>query len=551
MGTRSLLWRRRRVGAVAVACALTVTTATANAAAYAQTPSSPIVPAGGTAVPDSYLVAFKSTVDRADVVTRAGSLAARFGGQIARTYEHAVRGFEISMSESAARRLAADPSVAVVEENAIFRVSDTQTPVAAWGLDRIDQRSVARDNRFHFATTATDVRAYVIDTGIRLGHREFGRRAISGIDTVDGGSADDLHGHGTHVAGTLGGATYGVAKGVTLVAVRVLGADGFGSLAQVVAGVDWVTADHQPGQMAVANMSLGGPPSEILDTAVANSIADGITYGVAAGNSGASACGQSPARVPTAITVGATTITDARASFSNVGPCVTVFAPGEAILSADRADDTSTQVLSGTSMASPHVAGVAALLLSQLGPLYSPRSIRDLIVAAATPGVVANPGTGSPNKLVFVGLTILPVADVATVVGRSFRGQLSVVNAIPPYVWSVTGLPPGVSSNSTGLITGSPTAAGQFRVSYTVRDAVGRTANGAFGWAVLPLTQRFVGTGTGSRPPAALTMAEADARQQATEAGYGSCTVIGRTVEPNEEFGTWDATVTVNCHLLD
>jgi subtilisin family serine protease len=352
MGNRSLPRHRRSVGAVAVACAVAVTMSTTPA--YAAPPSGRFVPAGATAVPDSYLVVFKSTVDRTDVVTRSSSLAARFGGRIVRTYEHAVRGFEVSMPEPAARRLAADPSVAFVEENAIVRVADTQTPVPAWGLDRIDQRSVARDDRYHFATTAAGVKAYVIDTGIRLTHQEFGGRAISGIDTVDGGPADDLNGHGTHVAGTLGGATYGVAKGVTLVAVRVLGADGTGTIGQVVQGVDWVTADHQAGQMAVANMSLGAGPSTALDTAVANSITDGITYGVAAGNNqGGDACAKSPARVRPAITVGATTITDARASFSNIGLCLDVFAPGADILSAYHLSDTATRTLSGTSMATP------------------------------------------------------------------------------------------------------------------------------------------------------------------------------------------------------
>jgi subtilisin family serine protease len=550
MGTRSLLRHRQLVGAVAVTCALAITMSAAPV--HAGPPSGRIVPAGGTVVPDSYLVVFKSTVDRSDVVSRSSSLATRFGGQIVRTYEHAVRGFEISMPESAARKLAADPSVAFVEENAIVRVSDTQTPVPAWGLDRIDQRSLPLDDRYHYATKAAGVKAYVIDTGIRLTHNEFGGRAISGIDTVDGGPADDLNGHGTHVAGTLGGATYGVAKGVTLVAVRVLGAGGTGSVAQAVQGIDWVTADHQAGQMAVANMSLGGAPSAILDTAVANSIADGITYGVSAGNDhGGDACVKSPARVRAAMAVGATTITDARASYSNIGPCLFIFAPGDGILSAYHLSDTATRTLSGTSMATPHVVGVAALLLSQLGPLYSPQSIRDLIAASATPGVVMNPGAGSPNRLLFSGPIVLPVADHTSGVGRSFRGQLPAINGIQPYVWSVAGLPPGVSSSSTGLITGSPDAVGLFTVSYIVTDAVGRTANGSFRWTVLPLSQRFVGSGTGSRPPTALIMAEDDARQQAAEAGYGHCTVIDRTVVRNEEFASWDATVTVNCLLLD
>jgi subtilisin family serine protease len=547
MGSRSLLRRGRLVGALAVACVSAV--ALSTTAAYAEPAPGRIVRAVGTSVvPDSYVVVFKSTVDRKDVATRSGSLATRFGGKITRTYRHAVNGFEISMPAAAAQRLAADSSVAIVEENGIVRVSDTQTPAGAWGLDRIDQRSVLLDDRYHFVATAAGVKAYIIDTGIRLTHNEFGGRAISGIDTIDGGSADDLHGHGTHVAGIVGGATYGVAKRVALVAVRVMDQNGTGTVGQALQGIDWVTADHQAGQTAVANMSLRYGPSEVLDTAVRNSIADGISYGVSAGNNRASACGQSPARVPTAITVAATTFGDVRASFSNDGPCVDLFAPGTDILSAHNSSDTATATLSGTSMAAPHVVGVAALLLSQLGPQH-PQSMRDLIVATATSGVVADPGVDTPNKLLFSGPTI-PVADFVSGVARFFSGQLRAVNGTQPYVWSVTGLPPGLSASSTGLITGIPRARGQYTVTGTVTDAVGRTTSRSFPWAVVPVNQTFVGSASASRPPTALMRAEEDARQQAAEAGYGQCQVIGRSVESSEP-GTWDATVTVNCVLLD
>ncbi|HET8641995.1 MAG TPA: S8 family serine peptidase, partial [Pseudonocardiaceae bacterium] len=229
---------------------------------------------------------------------------------------------------------------------------------------------------------------------------DFGGRATSGFDAIDGGTADDCHGHGTHVAGTTGGTAYGVAKGVQLVAVRVLNCSGSGTIAQVVAGVDWVTANAV--KPAVANMSLGGGVQTALDSAVANSIASGVTYAIAAGNSNADACNFSPARVGTAITLGATDINDNRASFSNWGTCLDLFAPGVSIPSAWWTSDTATASLSGTSMASPHAAGAAALVASA-NPTWSPQQVRDQIVADATTGVVGNPGAGSPNRLLFVG----------------------------------------------------------------------------------------------------------------------------------------------------
>ncbi|HET8662241.1 MAG TPA: S8 family serine peptidase, partial [Micromonosporaceae bacterium] len=256
------------------------------------------------------------------------------------------------------------------------------------------------DSSYTYPNTASNVHAYIIDTGIRFTHTDFGGRATSGFDAIDGGSADDCHGHGTHVAGTTGGGAYGVAKGVQLVAVRVLSCSGSGTTAQVIAGVDWVTANAV--KPAVANMSLGGGVQTALDAAVANSIASGVTYAIAAGNSNADACNFSPARVGTAITLGATDINDNRASFSNWGTCLDLFAPGVSIPSAWWTSDTATASLSGTSMASPHAAGAAALVASA-NPTWSPQQVRDQIVADATTGVVGNPGAGSPNRLLFVG----------------------------------------------------------------------------------------------------------------------------------------------------
>ncbi|HET8659779.1 MAG TPA: S8 family serine peptidase, partial [Micromonosporaceae bacterium] len=261
------------------------------------------------------------------------------------------------------------------------------------------------DSSYTYPNTASNVHAYIIDTGIRFTHTDFGGRATSGFDAIDGGTADDCHGHGTHVAGTTGGTAYGVAKGVRLVAVRVLSCSGSGTTAQVVAGVDWVTANAV--KPAVANMSLGGGVQTALDAAVANSIASGVTYAIAAGNSNADACNFSPARVGTAITLGATDSSDNRASFSNWGTCLDLFAPGVSIVSAWYTSDTATSSLSGTSMASPHAAGVAALVASA-NPTFTPQQVRDQIVADSTPNVVVNPGTGSPNRLLFVNNGIAP-----------------------------------------------------------------------------------------------------------------------------------------------
>jgi subtilisin family serine protease len=300
------------------------------------------------------------------------------------------------MSEEEALALSQDPDVRFVEEDSIVEAWVTQTN-ATWGLDRIDQRDRPLNGTYVYTTTGSGVNAYIIDTGIRRTHGQFGGRAFAGFDAF-GGSTTDCNGHGTHVAGTVGGSTYGVAKSVRLYAVRVLNCSGSGTNSGVIAGVDWVTANHV--KPAVANMSLGGGASSALDTAVRNSIAAGVTYAVAAGNSNANAGNYSPARVGEAITVGATTSTDARASYSNYGSVVDIFAPGSSITSAWHTSNTATRTISGTSMASPHVAGVAARYL-QSNPSASPATVRNAIVNDATTGRITGLPTGTSNRLLF------------------------------------------------------------------------------------------------------------------------------------------------------
>jgi subtilisin family serine protease len=357
------------------------------------------------AIEGRYLVVLKS-----DVVGPAGSarakgsvrgtatgLAGRYGAAVGEVFDAALTGFSATLSPGQARRLAADPAVAYVEQDRVITLEATQTN-PPWGLDRIDQRNRPLSGTYTYPNTASSVRAYVIDTGIRITHNQFGGRATWGANFA-GGQNTDCNGHGTHVAGTIGGSTYGVAKQVRLIAVKVLNCAGSGTTTGVVAGVNWVTSNAV--KPAVANMSLGGGISTSIDNAVANSIASGVTYVVAAGNSNANACNYSPARVPAAITVGATTNTDARASFSNYGSCLDIFAPGVNIPSAWYTSNTATNTISGTSMASPHVAGAAALVL-QAHPTWSPAQVTSFLVTNATTGVVTSPGAGSPNRLLYV-----------------------------------------------------------------------------------------------------------------------------------------------------
>ncbi|MFY1688993.1 S8 family peptidase [Plantactinospora sp. WMMB782] len=467
------------------------------------------------AVAGSYIVVFRDTaVARTNVSTTARGLTGRHGGTVGRTYSSALRGFEISASAQAARRIAADPSVAYVEQNKTYRITGTQPNPPSWGLDRVDQRSLPLNSSYTYPNTASDVNAYVIDTGIRFSHNDFGGRAVTGFDAIDGGAADDCHGHGTHVAGTLGGGSYGVAKAARIHGVRVLNCAGEGTTAQVVAGMDWVTANAV--RPAVANMSLGGSADSAIDTAVNNSINAGITYVVAAGNGNAlgvrqNACNYSPARVSNAITVGATSSTDAAASFSNFGTCVDILAPGVSITSAWSTSNTATNTISGTSMASPHVAGAAAMVLSA-NPTWSPQQVRDYLVTNSTPNAVSNVGTGTPNQLLYVvndapandfSVSVSPGAG-STTPGGSVSATVSTATtagSAQSVTLSASGLPSGATatfspatvtsggSSTLTIATSGSTPPGTYPLTIT--------GTGASATRTAPFVLTVTGTSTG------------------------------------------------------
>ena len=353
----------------------------------------PVYSAQGAAVAGSYIVVLKQGAD-------ARSVAAITGVNPRFVYGAALNGFAGTLTSGQLNALSRNPNVDYIEQDGIATTQTTQSN-ATWGLDRTDQRTRPLSGTYTYTNTGSGVRAYIIDTGIALGHNDFGGRAVSGFDAVDGGTADDCDGHGTHVAGTVGGTTYGIAKGVTLVAVRVLDCSGSGTWSGVIAGMDWVTANRV--LPAVANMSLGGGASTAVDDATKRMIAAGVSTSVAAGNGNRGgrqqdACGYSPARVPEAITIGATTQTDAKTSWSNYGPCVDFFAPGYQITSAWYTSNTATNTISGTSMASPHVAGVAALYL-QSNPGASPQTVRDALYANTTKGIVTSSSTANNHLL--------------------------------------------------------------------------------------------------------------------------------------------------------
>ncbi|MCX6411275.1 MAG: S8 family serine peptidase [Actinobacteria bacterium] len=477
------------------------------------------VPAGakiGSVIPNRYIVTVVASKQPAGFARSAGATPLA-------VFTHALNGFTADLTASQVAALAQDPSVTRIEPD----------------LDRIDQRNLPLNSTYTYTATGAGVKAYIIDTGILGAHSDFGGRVLSGYTAIsDGNGTTDCNGHGTHVAGTVGGTTYGVAKGVSLVPVRVLSCAGSGSNTGVIAGIDWVTADHAAGTPAVANMSLGGSTSASLNAAVARSVADGVTYAVAAGNSNTDACTSSPASEPTAITVGATGSTDARASYSNFGTCLDIFAPGSSITSDWYTSTTATNTISGTSMATPHVVGVAALLLSA-DATATPATITARLLATATPSVVTDPQAGSPNLLLASGtFTPGPVTApsaprnlVATVGNARITLTFDVPAdtggaAITDYViqrasgggaW--TTVADGVSNATTATITGLTNGTTySFRVA-----AVNSASTGAYSGAI-----------TATPAPAATNDAFADAALITSATGSLAGSTVNATRETNE-----------------
>lgn len=409
--------------------------------------------AGGKYIKDAYIVVLKDEVT--DVDGEVEQMTKGMGGAKAdRVYKHAIKGFSIKVPAAAIQGLSKHPKVAYIEQDQVVTIDATEQTGATWGLDRVDQPSLPLSGSYTYNSNGSKVDAYIFDTGIRYDHVEFGGRAKFGFDAFNN-NGNDGNGHGTHVAGTVGGQLYGVAKGIQLFAVRVLDNLGSGSWSGVIAGVDWAVGHHDAARKAaVGNMSLGGGASTSVDDAVRRAVADGIVMCVAAGNSNVDASGSSPARTAQAITVGATDRTDARASYSNFGPILDIFAPGSAITSAWHTSSTQTNTISGTSMASPHVAGVAALYL-EAKPGSTPAEVATGLKAVATPNLVASAGTGSPNLLLYSGSfadVVVPPPTVLSVPNLSSPINGITVSTSPTLLW---GAVTGATSYDVQVSTGS------------------------------------------------------------------------------------------------
>ena len=433
----------------------------------------------------TYIVQF---VDDA-ALTREAARLRNAGASIKGQYTALLPFLVVDLPSAAAAGLARSPQVAIIEPDAQVSIAVEQSNPPSWGLDRTDEKARVLDKKYAYPDSAgKGVRVYVVDSGVRKTHNDFGSRVEAGATAIhDGRESDDCNGHGTHVAGTAAGSAHGIAKLATIVPVRVLDCGGSGSWSGVIAGLDWIAGDSA-GRPSVANMSLGGGSSSTVNNAVATLHNSGVAVVVAAGNSNADACRTSPASEPTAITVGATQSNDGRASYSNFGRCLDLFAPGTGITSAWIDSNSATKTISGTSMASPHVAGVAALFLGA-NPTANPDAVAQFIVSNSTPNVVGSAGRGSPNLLLYshpslftspTPVTPDPVSVITTTladgtVDAPYSEQLAATGGSGSYTWTLTdgAAPSGLSLSATGVISGAPTEKGT--TTFTVSATDGTT----------------------------------------------------------------------------
>jgi len=452
-----------------------LTFAASGAAALAQAdqanPAATHVFARSKPIEGRYIVVFKDSVVEPDA--EAAKVVRGHKGRMHHTYTHAVKGFTASLPDAALKALRNDPRVDYIEQDQTFTVNQVVSPAnqATWGLDRLDQADRPLDSLYYFKSTGSGVNAFIIDTGIRSDHVEFTGRLKPGFNAIaDTNGTNDCNGHGTHVAGIVGGTTWGVAKGVSLIPVRVLNCAGSGTSSGVIAGIDWVA--RSTARPAVANMSLAGGPSASVNAAVAGAVSKGVTMVVAAGNSNADACASSPASEPSAITVGATTSGDAKASYSNYGKCVDIFAPGSSIKSAWNTSATATTTISGTSMATPHVTGVAALALAD-SPTASPAAVATLLTSNATVNRLTGLGVGSPNLLVFSMAAGAPVEPAkVTVATKTLNGSATWTGS--DWTAKVTAT---IRNISTGALVANATVSGSFSPGGTARCVTGSTGS--------------------------------------------------------------------------